>query len=108
MLTRPLLRYKGSLESVVIKTPSMPKAAAERKMAPTFVGLTTLSKTPTLACLGKAAANSTRLGRFFLLKDGTPQQIIAWQLAQKLRLGDKDRESRQVIVVSSQLPVKVC
>ena len=52
------LLYSGSLESEVMMTESIPIAAAERKMAPTFVGFTTLSST---AILPVSPAHSTIL-----------------------------------------------
>ena len=45
MLTRLALRYNGSAQACVKSTASIPSAAAERKIAPTFVGFTTFSKT---------------------------------------------------------------
>lgn len=47
MLTRLALRYSGSAQADVKRTASIPSAAAERKIAPTFVGFTTFSKIAT-------------------------------------------------------------
>ena len=45
MLTLAARRYNGSLQPPVNNTASIPNAAAERKIAPTFVGFTTFSRT---------------------------------------------------------------
>ena len=45
MLTRMARRYRGSLPALVSSTASMPSAAAERKIAPRFVGFITFSST---------------------------------------------------------------
>ena len=45
MLTRIARRYSGSLHAGVSSTASILSAAAERKIAPTFVGFTTFSST---------------------------------------------------------------
>ena len=44
ILTRIALRYKGSLQPEVRSTASIFRAAAERNIAPMFVGLTTFSR----------------------------------------------------------------
>ena len=43
--TRAALRYRGSQQLGVSRTPSIPRAAAERKMAPTLAGSTIPSST---------------------------------------------------------------
>ena len=48
MLTRMDLRYRGSVQPGVSRIASMFKAAAERTMAPIFVGFTTSSRTAIL------------------------------------------------------------
>ncbi len=45
MLTRTARRYSGSLQEGVSSTASIPSAAAERKIAPTFVGFMISSST---------------------------------------------------------------
>ena len=49
MLTLTLRRLRGSQQVVVKRMPSMPRAAAARRMAPVLVLLTTLS-TSTMRC----------------------------------------------------------
>ena len=67
--TLTALRLKGSQLSVVSSAPSMPRAAAERKMAPMFVVSHTASRTTTrrdfphsschVGCCGRRMAQST-------------------------------------------------
>ena len=63
MLTRALRRYSGSTDPRVNSTPSIPRAAALRKMAPALVGFITFSSTAT-----RLAPESTcsAVGRGFL------------------------------------------
>lgn len=55
---------RGSAESLVTITPSIPRAAAERKIAPMLVGLITLSRIAIRGwSLGIVAKKLSRLGR---------------------------------------------
>ena len=63
MLTRTARRYSGSLPALVSSTASMPSAAAERKIAPRFVGFITFSSTATRAAVCSSAAGSRGCGR---------------------------------------------
>ena len=63
MLTRMERRYRGSLQEAVNSTPSMERAAAERKMAPTLVGFVTFSSTTILRVPAQTVSGSGRLLR---------------------------------------------
>ena len=63
MLTRMARRYRGSLPALVSSTASMPSAAAERKIAPRFVGFITFSSTATRVAPRSTAAGSASGGR---------------------------------------------
>ena len=63
MLTREARRYRGSLPSVVSRTASMPRAAAQRKMAPTLAGFITFSSTAMRRALAQTSATEGRGGR---------------------------------------------
>ena len=63
MLTRAARRYRGSLHPGVRSTASMPRAAADRKMAPTLVGFMTFSRTATRLAPAQREAASGSLRR---------------------------------------------
>ena len=62
MLTRTARRYNGSLPALVSSTASMPSAAAERKIAPRFVGFITFSSTATRDASCSSTAGSRSFG----------------------------------------------
>ena len=64
MLTLIERRYSGSLLALVSTTASMPRAAAERKMAPTFVGFMTSSSTATRRALLQISSTVGSFGRY--------------------------------------------
>ena len=62
MLTREARRYNGSAQPWVRSTASMPRAAAERIMAPTLVGFTTSSRIEMrFACLHTSSTEGRTL-----------------------------------------------
>ena len=63
MLTRTARRYSGSLPSAVSRTASMPSAAAERKIAPMFVGFITFSSTAMRRAPRHTSSTEHSLGR---------------------------------------------
>ena len=63
MLTRTARRYSGSLPALVSSTASMPSAAAERKIAPMFVGFITFSSTATRVMPRSSSSAGRRRGR---------------------------------------------
>ena len=63
MLTRTALRYSGSLPCEVSSTASIPSAAAERNIAPMFVGFITFSSTAILCAPSHIASGSGSSGR---------------------------------------------
>ena len=64
MLTRLALRYNGSAQAGVKRTASIPSAAAERKIAPTFVGFTTFSKIATRLAFLQSCSTEGSVGRY--------------------------------------------
>ena len=63
MLTRTARRWRGSQQVGVTSTPSMWRAAAERKMAPTLVGSTMPSSTATRLAPAHSSSTAGREGR---------------------------------------------
>ena len=64
MLTRLALRYSGSAQAGVKRTASIPSAAAERKIAPIFVGFTTFSKIATRLAFLQSCSTEGSAGRY--------------------------------------------
>ena len=63
MLTRTARRFSGSQQLGVSSTASIPRAAAERIMAPTLVESTTFSSTATRLVPAHTSLKSLGLGR---------------------------------------------
>ena len=63
MLTRIARRYSGLLHPGVSSTASIPRAAAERKIAPILVGFTTFSRTAILRAFLHTSTISGNAGR---------------------------------------------
>ena len=63
VLTREARRYRGSLPAAVSSTASMPRPAAQRKIAPRLVGFITFSSTAMRRALAQTASAVGRGGR---------------------------------------------